>query len=112
MPSSKVLIVITIATAAWHGQADADAGKPRLDWKVVEGYHLAANPFDHEPESSASREVDTAQLDPAQFVKREPFGPSWSYQAGSGGPVVAVESLGSSKKGRPKLVHVALDWEF
>jgi hypothetical protein len=39
-------------------------------------------------------------------------GPSWTYQAREDGPVLEVAGLGAGKKGRPKLVHFALDWNF
>ena len=39
-------------------------------------------------------------------------GPSWSYQPEPRGPVLELAALGAGRKGRPKLVHVSIDWSF
>ena len=56
--------------------------------------------------------IDPAGIEASGFDSRDTLGPSWSYRQSEGAPEIAFAALGAGKKGRPGLVHLALDWNF
>lgn len=56
--------------------------------------------------------IDPAKIAASEFNTREVLGPSWSYRRKQGEPEIAFAALGAGKKGRPGLVHLAIDWNF
>ena len=56
--------------------------------------------------------IDPAGIKDSEFNSRDTLGPSWSYRQSEGAPEIAFAALGAGKKGRPGLVHLALDWNF
>lgn len=44
--------------------------------------------------------------------REDKFKPHWTYSPVDGGPTVELGALGGGGKGRPKLAHVGVDWNF
>ena len=88
-----------------------------IGWNTLSGFDLATRKpgfRSHIARQKKPNGMSRAEAAQAEFQQQGTSlsGPSWSYQPGAGGPVVELAALGAGKKGRPKLVHVAIDWNF
>lgn len=113
MTNPVLLIACGLYCIAPSASARAKAAPSGLTLSRLEPFNL---PVLAEPAADA-RAAQRRAAAPTEFAEdafsgADSFGPSWHYQHGVDGPVFAFESLGSGKKGRPKLAHVALDWQF
>ena len=110
------------AVAEPHGNGLFAADHAQLlGWNTLSGFDLAMRKAPFAPHavgfhSRGARPASISGLDAVEagFTQHgtSVTGPSWSYQQGASGPVLELAALGAGKKGRPKLVHVALDWSF
>ena len=101
-PGSSISAPLNFADSADFDLASRGAAMALLVSVVVrEGFSHHYDPFMDAPGGEADR-----------FSTRDTLGPSWSYRQSEGAPEIAFAALGAGKKGRPGLVHLALDWNF
>lgn len=101
-PGSSMSASLDLANSAEFDLASRGSAMAlRVSIVAREGFYHHYDPF-----------VDAPGDEADGFSSRDPLGPYWSYRQSEGAPEIAFAAFGAGKKGRPGLVHLAIDWNF
>ena len=105
VPATPALAGTEAATALASADFALTAAKPALTG-------LTASRADREFKPMSQRSRDAAGKVVGEGTGPELPTTAVNYKAGKRGPVFEVGAFGGTVKPKPKLVHVALDWNF
>ncbi|MBV1916613.1 MAG: hypothetical protein KUG65_00905 [Sphingomonadaceae bacterium] len=115
-------MAVAVATAIGPAFANVDHGAPvsAAGWTGHIDFELSRDcPKSGETRDESARpprisavQKESWQDNTAGFSAKEDLAPHFTYEAGSGGPVLEIAALGGGRRENPGLAHLALGWNF